>query len=100
MKAAKLPPVSEAAFMAQVFQFAAFHHWMYFHTHDSRHSASGFPDVVFVRERVIWAELKRESGRVSPEQKGWLDRLQAAGQEVYLWRPSMWGEIEAVLGAD
>ena len=32
--------------------------------------------------------LKREIGRVTPEQQAWLDRLETAGAEVYVFRPS------------
>ena len=59
----------------------------------------GFPDLVLVRERVVvWVELKKEGGKLSPEQIVWRDALQAAGQEWYVWQPSDWSEIERVLG--
>ncbi len=61
-----------------------------YHTLRSKGSQSGFPDRVLVRERVIFAELKREKGVVSDHQREWLDGLAAAGAEVYLWLPSTW----------
>lgn len=81
--------------------------WLAYHTHDSRRSQPGFPDLVLVRgERLIFAELKSENGRVSPAQKVWLGALEhVAGEverstddrrsrpgrvEVYLWRPADW----------
>lgn len=73
--------------------------WRAYHTHDSRHSAAGFPDLVLVRERIVYAELKTTKGKLSPSQAAWMEALRAAGGEVYLWRPCCWnsGEIEAVL---
>ena len=77
-------------------------HW----TFNSRGSAHGFPDRTLARDRVIFAELKREltgkksedANRVpSPAQIEWLDRLARAGAEVYLWRPSDLDEIARVL---
>jgi hypothetical protein len=72
------------------------------HNYDSRRSGpdAGFPDLVLAGHgRLIFAELKRERGRASMEQLRWKAELEAAGVEVYLWRPSSWssGEIEQIL---
>lgn len=69
-----------------------------YHTLRSKGSRSGFPDRVLIRERVIFAELKREKTHPTVEQVLWLDGLAAAGAEVYLWRPSDLEEIGAILG--
>jgi hypothetical protein len=61
------------------------------------YDGEGWLDLTFVRERVFFAELKSEKGRIRPAQQVWLDRLKAAGQECYLWRPSDWPQIEKVL---
>lgn len=73
--------------------------WAAYHTHDSRHSAAGWPDLVLVRERLLMAELKREKGQLSARQVYWIELLRGAGVELYVWRPSCWisGEIEEVL---
>jgi hypothetical protein len=77
-------------------------HW----TFNSKGSAHGFPDRTLARDRIVFAELKRElTGRKSedanrqpsPHQIDWLDKLAAAGAEVYLWRPSDLDEIALVL---
>ena len=59
----------------------------------------GFPDLVLVRDRVIFVELKRESGKPTRDQRVWMEKLEAAGAEVYLWKPSHLrsGEIEETL---
>jgi VRR-NUC domain len=60
---------------------------------------AGYPDLTLVRgERLVFAELKSEHGRLAPRQKRWLDALRAVkGCEVYVFRPSDWDEIQAVL---
>lgn len=68
-----------------------------YHTLRSKGSQSGFPDRVLVRDRVIFAELKRDQGKPSKAQKEWLDELASAGAEVYLWRPGDLDEIATVL---
>jgi hypothetical protein len=68
-----------------------------YHTLRSKGSQSGFPDRVLVRDRIIYAELKREKGVVSDAQREWLDGLASAGAEVYLWKPSDLDEIGQIL---
>jgi len=58
---------------------------------------AGFPDLVLVRKRVIFAELKSEEGRLAGGQSVWLDDLIDAGAEIYLWRPSDWEKIVEIL---
>jgi len=65
---------------------------LYYHTHDSRRSDPGFPDCVIVlRGRVKYRELKDRTGKLSPKQEEWRDRLIEAGQDWGLWRPYDWG---------
>jgi hypothetical protein len=93
-----LRPISEKAFLAQVRQLAHLLGWLCYHTHDSRRSQPGFPDLTLVRgSRLLFAELKTDTGRVTAAQQQWLDALAAAGQEVYVWRPCDWAAIEAAL---
>jgi hypothetical protein len=58
---------------------------------------AGWPDCCLVRERVIWAELKRQNGALQPNQREWREALLGAGAEWYCWRPSDLDEIERVL---
>ena len=62
-----------------------------YHTHDSRRSEPGFPDLVLVGRRgVIYRELKTLTGRVQREQAKWLSALTAAGADAAVWRPDQW----------
>ena len=94
MTSAKL---SEKQFQSQVVALARACGWLCYHTYDSRRSTAGFPDLVMVRERVVFAELKRDGGRPTIPQSNWLHRLREAGQEAYLWRPADWDAIEKTL---
>lgn len=57
----------------------------------------GFPDLVLVRDRVVFAELKSSRGQLRPEQRVWLDRLRDAGAEAYVWRPDDFDQVAQVL---
>lgn len=61
--------------------------WLAYHPYSSKRSVPGFPDLVLVRERVVWCELKSARGVVTEEQKRWHQALRAAGQEVYILTP-------------
>ena len=60
---------------------------------------AGFPDLVLVKDRVIYVELKKELGKLTDVQDIWMSRLNHAGADTYVWRPSHWmnGTIEKVL---
>jgi len=57
----------------------------------------GWPDFTMVRDRCIYVEAKCGNGRVEIKQADWLQRIEAAGQEVYVFRPEYRAEIVAVL---
>src|SRR4051812_18142817 len=98
-----LPPLSERAFQAQVVALARIYRWTVYHTTLSKWSERGYPDLTLVRERgrlgrLVFAELKRETGKTSPDQDRWLAMLSACpGVETYLWRPSDLDRISEVL---
>ncbi len=92
--------VSESQFQLLVTGFAKEQGWLVYHTHDSRRSDPGFPDLVLVRgERLIFAELKAERGRLSPDQVVWIAALRATNLAVYVWRPQDWPEIKKLLAS-
>lgn len=83
--------MKEATLQTQIERLARTLGWRIYHTHDSRRSNPGFPDLVLVharQRRVLWRELKTQKGRVRPEQRAWLDDLTAAGEDAAIWRPS------------
>lgn len=91
---------TEKQWMEEVRKLANQLGWLTYHPHRSERSQPGFPDLTLVRERVIFAELKRHdaSAKLSPHQVIWRDRLLAAGAEWYLWRPAQADEIIRILG--
>lgn len=86
--------VTEREWQREVVAIAKQCGWRHYHTHDSRRSEPGWPDLALVRERLVLAELKTDTGRVSAHQERWLSLLSQAGVETYLWRP---GDREHVL---
>jgi VRR-NUC domain len=69
----------------------------------TRYDAKGFPDLVLVRndfgdqpKRLIFAELKSDTGRLSKDQALWIDDL-ASTAEAYVWRPRDWDDIVDIL---
>lgn len=91
-------PKPEAAFQKQVIDLAHIHGW---HVAAFRPAkvgkdvwvtpvqadGKGFPDLVLVRERVIYAELKMPGRKLEPAQTVWQAKLLGAGQEYYVWEP-------------
>ena len=83
---------------AQGRPLAKLYGWLHFHDYDSRHSVPGYPDLTLVRgERLIYAELKTERGRLTEAQRDWLERLGRTCAETYVWRPSDLPVIAAIL---
>lgn len=92
--------LTEKEWQAQVTQLAKQTGWRgAYHTYDSRRSSSGFPDLVLVRDRVVYLELKREKGKLSPAQRDWIGWLLSAGAEVYVVRPRDLEALGAILGS-
>lgn len=89
--------ITERDFQAHVLEMVRAFGWRAYHSWSSVNSQRGFPDLVLVRERVIFAELKREDGRTTLEQAAWLADLEAADAEVHVWRPGDREEIAHVL---
>ena len=67
--------------------------WKVYHTYDSRRSEPGFPDLVLVRDKVLFRELKTEKGRLTVAQEAWGEILTAAGADYEVWRPGMIKDI-------
>ena len=100
--------VTEREFQKAVIEAARVLGWRVAHFRAARTSrgwrtpveadGAGFPDLCMVRDdRVVFAELKAETGKLRGEQAAWLADLGAAGQSVHVWRPSDWDVIEEAL---
>lgn len=91
-----LRAISERDWQSHVIKIAEVKGWKYYHPPDNRpvngriqKVVSGFPDLCLVKNgKMIFAELKREKGIVSPEQQAWIMAIKACGIDVYIWRPS------------
>lgn len=98
---APLADVLEKDWDAQLFNskegLATMTGWSSYHTLRSKGSQSGFPDRTLFRDRVIFAELKREKTNPTDNQVFWLDGLARAGAEVYVWKPGDLEEIGLIL---
>ncbi len=91
-----IPKQTEASFQATILSLAKQFGWRAYHTHNSKRSPAGFPDLVLVRRpRVIFAELKTETGVLSVAQKAWLADLAGCTVESGVWRPS---DLEYIVG--
>lgn len=96
---------SETQFQDAVAAFARLKGWRVFHPRKSRtgsggwatavqYDGVGFPDLTLARDhRVMFFELKSESGRATESQLVWLDTL----PDAYCFRPKDWPQIELLL---
>ena len=89
---------AEKAFQRGVIDLARLLGWSVFYVRDSRGSPSGWPDLVLVKgPRLLYRELKTDTGRLSRDQLDWGRLLTAAGADYAVWRPSGWELIESTL---
>jgi hypothetical protein len=80
--------VSERQLQDAVLSLCTWLRLLAYHTHDSRRSQPGYPDLTVVgRKGVLFRELKSATGRPTRAQKEWLESLAAAGQDAAVWRP-------------
>jgi len=102
--------MTEAQFQQQVIDLAHIYGWAVAHfrpawSRDGKRcmtavqaDGSGWPDLTLVKgKRLIFAEVKSDKGHLSPEQYEWLERLKQTGNEVYLWMPENWDNIQELL---
>jgi VRR-NUC domain len=100
----------EASFMDAVLAVAKLAGWRTLHIRPARRAdgswrtpiggdGKGWPDLTLVRPpRLLFAELKSETGTLRPEQREWLDVLRLLPQaEVFLWTPADWNLLVEVL---
>ena len=90
--------ITEAEWARTVVEYAELMGWRVYRAWLSVRSPAGYPDLTLVRERVVWAELKAEEGKLTKAQREWEYALYFAGANCYVWRPSDWDEVQRVLG--
>lgn len=106
--------LTEAQWQAQVIQVARTFGWRVAHFRPALNQrgrwmtavaadGAGFPDLVLVHNHtgdLIFAELKRDDGRLRPEQERWRDAIQAGGSRRFeVWRPRDFEAVRARLMA-
>jgi hypothetical protein len=101
-----LRAISEKDFLSTVTKLALLLGWLVYHAPDNlpgpggwvQNIRAGFPDLVLVRgKRLLFLELKRETGKTTQAQDEWLFALRDAGVEAWVVRPSMMRELRALL---
>jgi hypothetical protein len=94
--------LTEAEFQRQVTNLAERLGWQWMHIGRTGKYVSngakgtlgkGWPDLVLVRGRVLFVELKRDRELPTAAQQEVLMYLSLAGQETHVWRPSQWALI-------
>lgn len=103
--------ISERSFQAHVIELAEWLGYRVYHEYDSRRSTPGYPDLALIRAsgvhpvygpypaRYLLAELKKEKGRLRPDQIFWLTTLSQTNTECYVWRPRHWNDIVRILSS-
>ena len=94
--------MTEAQLQAAVIALAKALGYMVYHTHDSRKSEPGFPDLVLAcgwRHRKLVRELKVGDNEPTEDQEMWLFVLQECGDDTGVWTDEDWhsGRIEEEL---
>jgi len=83
-----LAPMSERDFQQIVTDLALFRGWCYYHTHDSRRSQAGWPDLALWKPgRFMLREIKTDRGRLTVTQEAAIAGLRDAGVDADVWRP-------------
>jgi hypothetical protein len=98
-----LKDLKEREFQDLIVEAAVLNGYLTYHTHDSRRSNPGFPDLVCVKpgRPILFLEVKTEQGRVSAVQQAWIDTITAASGDAMAMvvRPRDWLTLLEVLNA-
>jgi len=108
--------ISEKEFTRTLIEYAEWRGWLVYHVFEQKHyakrSSRGFPDLVMVKNgKLIFAELKSETGKLTEHQEKWRQELKEVCYqswhddamrpkfpvEFFVWKPSDWDEIERTL---
>ena len=98
--------VTEKAFQHAVTRLAESLGYSWHHQTISKQSKDGWLDLFLWREatserpgRILFRELKTNTGRLTAAQVRTIDSLRAAGGDAGVWRPNMWATIVEELRA-
>lgn len=89
----------EGTLLDQVRSLAKRYGWQSYHTHDSRRSEPGYPDLTLCDgTSLLIYELKTNTGKPTEAQQTWLNLLAHTGKvECGIWRPGDLAVIHARL---
>lgn len=90
-----LRTITEREWQKSVTALMTAYGWHWWHSPDNRpvngriqNIRPGLPDLIAARgSRLLFVELKRETGKTTPEQDTALAALGGTGAEIYVWRP-------------
>ena len=88
--------MTEAELQARIIRNASNMSLLAHHCRDSRrcYGPSGFPDTVIAGPRgVMFAEVKSQTGLVTPEQEDWLAMLRRGGSLAVVVRPENYQDM-------
>jgi hypothetical protein len=100
--------LTESQWQAKVESVARKNGWVPYHAPANRpdkygniqNVEAGFPDLCIIRSgKMIFAELKKETGKLSAAQVRTIELIKSCGLECYVWRPSDVREVLSVLEA-
>lgn len=105
--------MTEREFQNQVVDLAGKCNWRVMHTRPARvrvrgqetfrtplQGHAGFPDLALAKAgKLIFAECKTNTGKLTLEQLDWQEQLGPSSQRVLVtvWRPKHWDKIERAL---
>lgn len=96
-------PMTEAQLQATVLGICRWAGVLAYHTHDSRRSQPGYPDLTIAGlHGLLFRELKTARGKVSKAQAMWGAMLREGGADWAVWRPAdLWDgrvqrEVQAI----
>ena len=93
--------MTENEFQYEVEKLARRYGWKSYHAPRSwGPRTKGFPDLILVRDRVLFRELKSENGDLSQSQEECIKLLRKAGSDAKVWRPSEIKKIRAELSEE
>lgn len=95
----RFPKITEKQFMAQIVQLARLCGWLVYHTHDSRRSEPGFPDLLMLKDgRIVVFECKVGKNKLTADQERWMLAFREVENcTMFVVYPDSWPLIKTLL---